>query len=120
MKEGSFAIGTISCNNLCPQNELKFFIVYVFLIENADPPPGKLIQFITGAPSIPVLGLPNDIAIIFLHDCKASTSGTACNCYPTVSTCDIQLCLPVHITSDNYMIDVFKRAITYEAGFGRC
>ena len=84
-------------------------------LDDADPEIENLIQFITGSPSIPPLGLPDDISILFKHGCINAD----CKCFPTVSTCDLQLCIPVHITSEDKMKESLSRAVKEGYCFGQ-
>ncbi|XP_078490016.1 ubiquitin-protein ligase E3C-like [Ciona intestinalis] len=79
----------------------------------------KLMKFLTGSSTLPPLGLPNDLSISFLHGCRLSPGGTKCRCLPTVSTCAISVVLPVHIETQEEMLNVFQCAITCEIGFGQ-
>ena len=51
----------------------------------------KLLQFITGAKSMPPVGFSHGITVKFLHG-----SPVGCKCRPTSSTCDLSITLPVH------------------------
>ena len=86
--------------------------------------PGEFLQFLTGSPSIPVLGLPNDIIVAFVHDCRpsrleASSPYRECACLPTVSTCDLQLNLPVHIRDEESMKNALVSAVKDGRYFGQ-
>ena len=74
----------------------------------------RLIHFLTGSESKPILGVTTEIFLEFLHDCEPSQMVTACKCLPTVSTCGVTLRLPVHIKSDDEMLAAFKSAIDSE------
>lgn len=68
-----------------------------------------------------MLGLPNDIKVHFIHGCKPSrldpsSAYRECACLPTVSTCDLQLNLPVHIKHEDDMIN----ALSFAVKDGRC
>ena len=41
-----------------------------------------ILKFITGCPTIPVIGFERKILVKFEHDCPDN-----CNCYPVASTC---------------------------------
>lgn len=84
-------------------------------LDDADPEIENLIQLITGSPSIPPLGLPDDISIIFKHGCINAD----CKCLPTVGTCNLQLCVPVHITSEDEMKEALSRAVKEGYCFGQ-
>lgn len=77
-------------------------------------------KFLTGAEEIPALGAPPKITVQFKHDCSASADGTQCKCYPTVSTCAYLVNLPIHISSEEEIIQVFDEAIQLDVGFNRC
>jgi len=96
-------------------------MLYMFTLENPELLSEAVIQFVTGSPTLPVLGLPNDIKVIFVHGCKPSqltpTSPLKdCACLPTVSTCDLQLNVPVHIKDEEGM----KKAFITATIDGRC
>eukprot|EP00794_Sanderia_malayensis_P020690 gene20690-22727_t len=79
-----------------------------------------LMQFLTGSESKPILGVITEVFIEFIHDCPRSNAGTACKCLPTVSTCGVNLRLPVHVNSSDEMLTAFDSAIKSESGFGCC
>ena len=71
-----------------------------------------------------MLGLPNDISIIFVHGCKPtrldpSSPYRECGCLPTVSTCDLQLSLPVHIKAEEGMKNTLTVAVKDGCCFGQ-
>lgn len=74
-------------------------------------------KYLTGSERIPPLGLPPCINIEFKHNCKPSKEGTVCNCLPVVSTCAMRITLPVHIKTDECMVDKFTFAIEDGPGF---
>ena len=84
-------------------------------LDDADPEIEDLIQFITGTPSILPLGLPDVILILFKYGCINAN----CKCFPTVSTCDLQLCIAVHITSENKVKESLSRAVKEGYCFGQ-
>ena len=71
-----------------------------------------LLKFVTGAFTIPPLGLGDPIEIIFLHGCKEG-----CRCRPTVPTCLLQLSLPVHINTFDLMKEILVSAVKDGRGF---
>ncbi len=76
----------------------------------------ELLKWITGASTIPPLGLPRKIQITFLHGCNS-----ACKCRPTVSTCQllrVKVHLPVHVTDDEEMLLLMTSALKDCVGFG--
>ena len=77
-------------------------------------------KFLTGSEMITPLGAPQKYKVYFKHNCTSSTAGVKCHCYPTVSTCAFHLTLPVHITSDTEMKEMFVLALEHDFGFGRC
>ena len=77
-------------------------------------------KFLTGSETIAPMGSPQKIRVFFKHDCVVPAECGKCNCYPTISTCAFNLTIPVHITSDDMMKDVFALALQYDQGFGRC
>ena len=76
-------------------------------LADADPDLENLIQFITGLPAIPPLGLPEDISILIKHGCENAD----CKCFPTISTCDLQLCIPIHITPEDKTTESLSRTV---------
>lgn len=71
-----------------------------------------LLQWATGSPSIPPLGLPRKVKITFLGGCNP-----ACRCRPTASTCDLQLSLPLHLDTFEEMKDILLSALKDSEGF---
>lgn len=71
-----------------------------------------LLQWATGSPSIPPLGLPRKVKITFLGGCNP-----ACRCWPTASTCDLQLSLPLHLDTFEEMKDILLSALNNSEGF---
>ena len=78
----------------------------------------RVAKFVTGSPRIPATGLDKQITVKFKHDCLPKNRPGVCKCLPTVSTCEIILNLPVHITTEEEMMNVFKDALICETGFG--
>ena len=50
-----------------------------------------ILKFITGCPTIPIIGFERKILVKFEHDCPDN-----CNCYPVASTCSLEITLPCH------------------------
>jgi len=73
-----------------------------------------MLEFLTGASSIPAVGFGSQINVIFLHGCPAE-----CRCKPTISTCDLTMRLPVHIKSSEEMTAYFNDSLRMSYGFGR-
>jgi hypothetical protein len=70
------------------------------------------LKWLTGSKSIPPLGFPKMFAVKFVHGCDEG-----CKCRPTVSTCDVVLKLPVHITSLEEMSLMVESAVKESSGF---
>ena len=51
-------------------------------------------QFVTGSPAVPVIGFEEKLQLTFVHGCDSN-----CKCFPTASTCDLVLCIPVHLVA---------------------
>lgn len=71
------------------------------------------VKWMTGSKSIPPLGFPKKYSVHFVHDCPVG-----CRCRPTVSTCDVALKIPVHITSEDDMLFMVESAVKDCLGFG--
>lgn len=71
------------------------------------------VKWMTGSKTVRPLGFPKKISVQFVHGCAE-----ACRCRPTVSTCDITIKLPVHLSSEEDMTDMIKSAIKDCSGFG--
>ena len=74
----------------------------------------NVLQFITGARSIPPLGFPRNITVKFKHGCKEE-----CKCRPTSSTCDLSITLPIHYSNSYAFNEIMKSALIEGVGFGR-
>ena len=74
---------------------------------------GDIFKFITGSKSLPPLGLPNKLTILFKHDCLKD-----CRCRPTASTCALSMTIPVHIKTDEGMLEMILSAVKEGLGFG--
>jgi hypothetical protein len=73
----------------------------------------EFVKWMTGSKTIPPLGFPKKYSVQFVHDCEEG-----CRCRPTVSTCDITLKIPVHLSTEEDMRDILKSAIKDCVGFG--
>ena len=72
----------------------------------------NIMKFLTGSFSIPILGLPSQLRVEFVHGCPQS-----CRCKPSVSTCDLTLKIAVHYSTVDCMVEVLKEALTLCRGF---
>ena len=77
----------------------------------------EIVQFISGAETIPPVGCPV-FQLNFKHDCLKSKSGMECACLPTANTCGGILTLPVHIITIEQMNEQFQLAIAHTKKFG--
>ncbi|XP_066920038.1 uncharacterized protein [Clytia hemisphaerica] len=112
-------IGSNKRNNAI--NTYKSFLDFVdecFQNESTLIPAPILMKFLTGCETIPPVGLPADkMKIYFKHDCGLSPNGTACACLPTVSTCALYVKIPVHIQTEEQMMESFVSAMKKGSGF---
>ena len=60
----------------------------------------------TPSESITPLGSPSKFKVYFKNDC-----GEGCTCYPTVSTCNYHVTVPLHIDDDDAMLNIFSVVI---------
>ena len=90
----------------------------IFFSENAIVTINKIAKFLTGNSKIPATGLNKNETVKFKHGCFPSKSGNMCKWLPTVSTSEIIVNIPVHITSEEGMMNAFKDALLCETGFG--
>ena len=51
-------------------------------------------QFVTGSPAVPVIGFEEKLQLTFVHGCVSN-----CKCFPTASTCNLVLRIPVHFVA---------------------
>ena len=72
-----------------------------------------ILQWLTGARSIPPLGFSKRIKCQFLHGCQPD-----CKCRPTTSTCDLVITLPVHLSTEDDMKEIMTSALIDCIGFG--
>ena len=84
--------------------------------ENAILTISKIPKFLTGSSKKPTTGLIKNVTGKFKHGCFPSKSGNMYKCLPTVSTCELIVNIPVHITSEENMMNAFKDALL--CGFG--
>ena len=75
-------------------------------------------KLVIGSPCIPVTGLGKQITVKFKHDCLPNNNPSVYKCLLTVNTFEIILNLPVHITTEEEMMSVFKDMLICETGFG--
>ena len=95
---------------LFSRDQERFWFLYstgVFFSDNAPVRISSVVKFVTGSPCIPAIGLCKQITVKFKHDCLSKNGPGVCKCLPTVSTCEIILNLPVHITTEEEMMSVF-------------
>ena len=69
---------------------------------------GEICSFITGASTIPVIGLDEDITVRFTDE----------NRMPYASTCSPSLTIPYKIESQNKFNEIMTYAVLGSAGFG--
>ncbi|XP_028394535.1 uncharacterized protein LOC114518737 [Dendronephthya gigantea] len=72
-----------------------------------------LLKWMSGTKTTPVLGFSKKKTLVFVHGCKEG-----CRCRPTVSTCDLLLMVPVHITNEEDMKIMMTSALKESCGFG--
>lgn len=87
---------------------------FYYLSESSKVKPTDVLQFISGSCSLPALGFEKKITITFKHGCPP-----LCKCKPTVSTCDLTLHVPTHLSSNEEMQKEMEDAILMNYGFGR-
>lgn len=68
----------------------------------------EIMQFITRSPAVPVIGFEEKLQRTFVHGCVSN-----CKCFPTASTCDLLLRIPVHLVA----IEDFKTSFQGGGGF---
>ena len=54
----------------------------------------EIVQFVAGSPAVPVIGFEEKLQLTFVHGCDSH-----CKCFPTPSTCDLVLRIPVHLVA---------------------
>ena len=91
---------------------------WYFFPGNAIVTISKIAKFLTGSTKKPATGLNKNVTVKFKHGCFPSKGGNMCKCLLTVSTCEIVVTIPVHITSEGDMKNAFKDALLCETGFG--
>ena len=89
----------------------------VSFLENAIVTISKTAKFLTRGSKILATGLNKNVTVKFKHSCFLSKSGNMCKCLPAVSTCEITVNMPLHITSGEDMMKAFKNALLCETGF---
>lgn len=70
-------------------------------------------KWMIGSKTVPPLGFPKRYSVQFAHGFEEG-----CRCRPTVSTCDITLRIPVHLSNEEDMHDILKSVIKDCVGFG--
>lgn len=73
----------------------------------------SFLKWLTGCSGIPPLGFPKKFSLRFVHGCQPE-----CKCCPTVSTYELLLKLPVHISSEEEMEAMMLSALGDSYGFG--
>ena len=73
-----------------------------------------MMKFLTASESITPLGSPFKFKVYFKSNCREGFT-----CYPTVSTCNYYVTVPLHIADGDAMFNIFSVAINGEIGFGR-
>lgn len=71
-----------------------------------------MLKWVTGSPTVPILGFEKSFSVAFVH-CKGG-----CRCRSAVSKCDILVKLPVHIANENEMKEMMTSALKDSVGFG--
>ena len=72
----------------------------------------EVMKFITRTSTMPLLGMPRKIKIIFKRDCSLG-----CACKITVSTCTLQINLPCHYISHAAMLETIVSLVKLSRGF---
>ena len=72
-----------------------------------------ILQFITGAAAIPVMGFSEKLQLSFVHGCHPN-----CKCFPTASTCELLLRVPIHLSTLEEMMTSFHMALKDGLVFG--
>ena len=100
------------CSSLEKKIEAGFvYWIGIFFSKNAIVTMSKIAKFLTGSSKIPATKLSKNVTVKFKHGCFPSKSGNMCKCLPTVSTCEIIVNIPVHITSKEDTMNTFKDAL---------
>ena len=87
--------------------ELHFFL-------EPDMKLSDVLIFMTGSNNIPAGGFSRKIDVRFRHGCKEG-----CHCKPIVSTCSLEITLPLYCSSEEDMKLMMIEAIRNSHGFGR-
>ena len=74
-------------------------------------------KFVPGTSSIPPLGLPGKLEVLFKHWCINSNG--SCKCKRTVSTFALSLTSPVHYNNKQAMKEVLTEAARMSQGFDK-
>ena len=74
-------------------------------------------KFVSGTSSIPPLGLPGKLKVLFKH--WYTNINRSCKCKPTVSTCALSLTLAVHYNNKQGMKEALTEAAWMSQGFGK-
>ena len=101
-------------SHICVLDVATIFKCMAFLTLAHDVLLKDIMQFISGSPSVPPLGLPSNgkILILFKHGCSNS-----CSCKPNVSTCSLSMTIPVHYDSLESMREALVDAVKMSLGF---
>ena len=75
----------------CKRKSLKHDFFFQFFLGVPGIELTEILQFITGSSAAPVIGFDEKLQLTFVHGCVVN-----CKCFPTASTCDILLRIPVH------------------------
>ena len=97
--------------------ETESFIAVVSFLENGIVTISKIAKFLTRGSKIPATGLKKNVTVKFKNSCFPRKSGNMCKCLPAVSTCEIIVNIPLHITSEEDMVKAFKDALLCETGY---
>eukprot|EP00794_Sanderia_malayensis_P012517 gene12518-13801_t len=92
----------------------KLFCDFILTLDNDGNLTTKdFVKWWTGSGTVPVLGFPKKFSIAFVHGCASN-----CRCRPTISTCDILLKMPVHISDFLEMEEIMNSAVKDCCRFG--
>ena len=73
----------------------------------------EIMQFITGSPTVPVMGFEDRLKLEFVHGCVPS-----CRCFPTASACGLIFRIPVHLVTMGDFKTAFHGALKDGFAFG--
>ena len=85
---------------------------FPFILETLEFSIDELMMFITGSKSIPPLGLPSPIHILFKHGCPPK-----CRCKLSSSVCSLAITLPTHYLTEESMTETLIESIRGSIGF---